>query len=217
MFLVHSALLPDNEHLISIVTSASNGQESLASCIHSPLRYAWKAPCHVIVPQGVGESTGRWERLQVNILNSRAPLISLVLLILKPWPRRKDIPFFLSIISFSHLHPSLLESSFSYTAKMAPLSSLLCASLAFAGTAIASSLSPIYPRQNSTTPDCPGYRATDVKTTANGLSAKLTLAGNPCNVFGTDLEDLTLTVEYQTGESIHTELLLRCADKMHCH
>ncbi|SMR62123.1 unnamed protein product [Zymoseptoria tritici ST99CH_1E4] len=86
---------------------------------------------------------------------------------------------------------------------MAPLSSLLCASLAFAGTAIASSLSPIYPRQNSTAPDCPGYRATDVKTTANGLSAKLTLAGNPCNVFGTDLEDLTLTVEYQTDARLH--------------
>jgi alpha-glucosidase len=83
---------------------------------------------------------------------------------------------------------------------MAPLSSLLCASLALAGSAVASSLSPIYPRQNSTTPDCPGYRASDVKTTANGLSAKLTLAGTPCIIYGTDLEDLTLTVEYQTGE-----------------
>jgi alpha-glucosidase len=56
----------------------------------------------------------------------------------------------------------------------------------------------LFPRQANTT-SCPGYKASDVSTTANGLTAKLTLAGTPCNLYGTDIEDLTLTVEYQTG------------------
>lgn len=49
--------------------------------------------------------------------------------------------------------------------------------------------------------ECPGYRASDVQTTANGLTANLQLAGEACNIYGTDLPNLTLTVEYQTGES----------------
>ena len=49
--------------------------------------------------------------------------------------------------------------------------------------------------------DCPGYSASNVKYTHNGLTADLTLAGDACNVYGTDIEDLTLTVEYQAGES----------------
>lgn len=85
---------------------------------------------------------------------------------------------------------------------MTRLSSAICATLAFASAAIASPYSPLYPRQNSTASNstCPGYRASNVLTTANGLTAKLTLAGTPCNLYGTDLEDLTLTVEYQTGK-----------------
>ncbi len=47
---------------------------------------------------------------------------------------------------------------------------------------------------------CPGYFATNVKKTSNGLTADLTLAGPACNTFGNDLENLTLQVEYQTGE-----------------
>lgn len=86
--------------------------------------------------------------------------------------------------------------------KMSRLSRALCATLALASSVIASPFSPLYPRQNSTDSNstCPGYRASDVQTTANGLTAKLTLAGTPCNLYGTDLEDLTLTVEYQTGK-----------------
>lgn len=85
---------------------------------------------------------------------------------------------------------------------MTRLSTALCATLALASSVIASPFSPLYPRQNSTSNStCPGYRASDVKTTANGLTAKLTLAGTPCNLYGIDLEDLTLTVEYQTGKS----------------
>src|SRR5689334_10945602 len=47
---------------------------------------------------------------------------------------------------------------------------------------------------------CPGYRASNVQQTANGLSANLDLAGPACNISGTDLRNLTLTVEYQSGK-----------------
>ena len=47
---------------------------------------------------------------------------------------------------------------------------------------------------------CPGYTASNVQQTAAGLTADLTLAGPACNVYGTDLANLTLTVEYQSGQ-----------------
>lgn len=86
--------------------------------------------------------------------------------------------------------------------KMAPLARILGATLATA-TAISASPLALTRRQNGTSPtgsQCPGYRASDVQTSAHGLTAKLTLAGAPCNIYGTDLEDLTVTVEYQTGK-----------------
>lgn len=46
---------------------------------------------------------------------------------------------------------------------------------------------------------CPGYTASNVVKTASGLSADLTLAGEACDVYGTDLTDLTLEVSYDTG------------------
>lgn len=49
--------------------------------------------------------------------------------------------------------------------------------------------------------DCPGYRASNVQQTDHGLTADLQLAGAACNIFGLDLPNLTLTVEYQTGSS----------------
>lgn len=48
--------------------------------------------------------------------------------------------------------------------------------------------------------ECPGYKATNVKTSATGLVADLQLAGPPCNTYGTDLERLRLEVTYETGE-----------------
>ena len=48
---------------------------------------------------------------------------------------------------------------------------------------------------------CPGYSASNVRQSANGLTADLTLAGEACNIYGTDLPDLTLTVEYQSGNT----------------
>jgi alpha-glucosidase len=46
---------------------------------------------------------------------------------------------------------------------------------------------------------CPGYKASNVKTTSTGLTADLKLAGPACNVYGTDLDDLVLEVAYETG------------------
>ncbi len=58
---------------------------------------------------------------------------------------------------------------------------------------------------------CPGYKASSVQHTSNGLTASLTLAGDACNVYGTDLKDLTLTVEYQTAERLH--VIIQDADQ----
>ena len=39
---------------------------------------------------------------------------------------------------------------------------------------------------------CPGYKASNVKRTPYGLTADLSLAGTACNVYGTDIESLSL-------------------------
>ncbi|KAL8948596.1 MAG: hypothetical protein Q9222_005232, partial [Ikaeria aurantiellina] len=49
---------------------------------------------------------------------------------------------------------------------------------------------------------CPGYTAADVQRTAYGLTATLNLAGTPCNVYGTDIATLNLTVEYQSADRL---------------
>ena len=46
---------------------------------------------------------------------------------------------------------------------------------------------------------CPGYKAQNVSHTSTGVQARLRLAGAACNIYGTDLDDLILSVEYQTG------------------
>jgi len=49
--------------------------------------------------------------------------------------------------------------------------------------------------------DCPGYKASNIKTGATGLTADLSLAGPACNTYGTDLQKLRLEVTYENGES----------------
>lgn len=49
---------------------------------------------------------------------------------------------------------------------------------------------------------CPGYNATNVKRTQYGLTATLNLAGPACNVYGTDIDTLNLTVEYQSADRL---------------
>jgi len=48
---------------------------------------------------------------------------------------------------------------------------------------------------------CPGYNAISVNVDGPRLSAKLVLAGTPCNVFGNDIKLLDLAVVYETGTS----------------
>lgn len=59
-----------------------------------------------------------------------------------------------------------------------------------------------YPSDDALT-SCPGYTASNVQSTATSLSADLTLAGPACNVYGDDLENLTLTVTYETATRLH--------------
>lgn len=47
--------------------------------------------------------------------------------------------------------------------------------------------------------NCPGYEASHVSENAHGLTADLHLAGKSCNTYGYDLNQLKLTVEYDTG------------------
>jgi len=46
---------------------------------------------------------------------------------------------------------------------------------------------------------CPGYRAINVQTRPDGLTAYLVLGGKPCNVFGADIRQLSLNVDYETS------------------
>lgn len=53
-----------------------------------------------------------------------------------------------------------------------------------------------------TVDNCPGYKAFNVKKGCSSLTADLKLAGNACNVYGTDIVDLKLLVEYHTGRLV---------------
>ncbi|KAH9214809.1 glycoside hydrolase family 31 protein [Leptodontidium sp. 2 PMI_412] len=53
---------------------------------------------------------------------------------------------------------------------------------------------------------CPGYTASNVVRTPYGLTALLSIAGDACNVYGTDVDALNLTVEYQSADRLHVEI-----------
>jgi alpha-glucosidase len=53
---------------------------------------------------------------------------------------------------------------------------------------------------------CPGYTASQLQENENGLSAVLTLAGAPCNVYGNDVETLNLKVEYQSENRLAVQI-----------
>lgn len=50
---------------------------------------------------------------------------------------------------------------------------------------------------------CPGYIASNVVKTANGITADLSLAGAACNLYGTDIAALTLVVDHQDADRLH--------------
>lgn len=51
----------------------------------------------------------------------------------------------------------------------------------------------------STLDDCPGYKASNVKQLGHKLTADLHLAGDACNTYGSDVAELKLLVEEQSG------------------
>ncbi|KAJ5991811.1 Glycoside hydrolase family 31 [Penicillium sp. IBT 35674x] len=58
---------------------------------------------------------------------------------------------------------------------------------------------------------CPGYKAINIKERDNSLMADLVLAGDACNLYGSDLVNLTLLVEYQTNNRLH--VIIQDADE----
>lgn len=55
--------------------------------------------------------------------------------------------------------------------------------------------------------ECPGYKASGIVESDLGITADLTLAGEPCNVYGNDIVDLTLAVEYQARERLSVRIV----------
>ncbi|PGH01895.1 alpha-glucosidase [Blastomyces parvus] len=55
--------------------------------------------------------------------------------------------------------------------------------------------------------ECPGYLASDVTETTYGFTATLSLAGKGCNVYGTDVDKLNLTVEYQSKDRLNVNIV----------
>ncbi|KAK5937080.1 hypothetical protein PMZ80_010620 [Knufia obscura] len=53
---------------------------------------------------------------------------------------------------------------------------------------------------------CPGYLATQVDFNNCGFTAQLSLLGEACNVYGTDIQDLVLTVEHQAKTGLHVNI-----------
>lgn len=53
---------------------------------------------------------------------------------------------------------------------------------------------------------CPGYTASGVVTTANGFTANLDIAGPACNVYGNDIANLSLSIEYQAADRVNIQI-----------
>ncbi|CCX06613.1 family 31 glycosyl hydrolase [Pyronema domesticum] len=56
------------------------------------------------------------------------------------------------------------------------------------------------------TEKCQGYAASNVKKSISGLTADLSLNGNGCAIYGSDLKSLKLEVNYETNERIHVKI-----------
>ena len=54
---------------------------------------------------------------------------------------------------------------------------------------------------------CPGYTASNVVQNAAGLTADLTLAGPACNVYGNDIDHLSLAVQYQSQNRLNVRIV----------
>jgi alpha-glucosidase len=72
--------------------------------------------------------------------------------------------------------------------------------LVLLGAALPALATSLVKRQSSSLESCPGYTASNVQDNGSRVTADLALAGTACNVYGDDLTDLKLEVEYQTGK-----------------
>lgn len=54
---------------------------------------------------------------------------------------------------------------------------------------------------------CPGYKASNVKESARGLTATLTLAGEACNAYGTDVDSLDLSIDYLAHDRLNVQIV----------
>jgi alpha-glucosidase len=66
-------------------------------------------------------------------------------------------------------------------------------------------------QQTSGIESCPGYAASNITTTSTGLTADLKLAGTACNTYGQDLDNLKLSVLYETCKYSSTFTPTRCS------
>lgn len=53
---------------------------------------------------------------------------------------------------------------------------------------------------------CPGYTASNVVQNPYGFSASLSLAGKACNVYGTDVDNLSLDVQFQNADRLSVQI-----------
>ncbi|KAI9702171.1 MAG: hypothetical protein M1820_006253 [Bogoriella megaspora] len=53
---------------------------------------------------------------------------------------------------------------------------------------------------------CPGYKASGVSRNAYGFTATLNLAGSACNIYGTDVQQLDLAVQYQSDSRLSVKI-----------
>src|SRR5579871_5138406 len=53
---------------------------------------------------------------------------------------------------------------------------------------------------------CPGYTASNAVNNDLGFSATLKLAGKPCNVYGTDVDILSLNVTFQNADRLSVNI-----------
>ncbi|KAF9457114.1 glycosyl hydrolases family 31-domain-containing protein [Collybia nuda] len=60
--------------------------------------------------------------------------------------------------------------------------------------------------QASNVSSCAGYSLGSLSETKTGLTAQLTLIGNPCNVFSDDITNLTIQVTYETTTRLHVNI-----------
>lgn len=94
------------------------------------------------------------------------------------------------------------------------LKTLLTSAIALSGSALAQSKEGVDRLDDAGTDlydkdlsSCPGYKVTEQHETESGFSATLSLAGQACDVYGVDLKDLKLEVEYQTADRLHVKIL----------